>query len=799
MDPITLEALEYQGLKRLIAAKLRSPLGHLALEELAPSPDRGEVARRRRRATEALLSLRELRAPGPGAVEDPAEILAEIEPVGAVPEPARVSRLLAVIRAGLSWREEISSVRTRYPALWELAGAVPALRTILNDLAAKITPEGRVEDRASRQLAEIRGRIATLEGRLQRQLQQFLDRSEVREAIQDEFVTMRNGRFVIPVKVEARRGIPGIIHGSSSTGATVFVEPLEMVEANNEIVTLREEEAAEVQRILLEVGSRLRASLPELRSLCRILGEGDLVAACALLAEQDGCVAAADAEEIVLERARHPVLEEALRRREGEVVPLDVDLPGATRVLVLSGPNTGGKTVSMKTVGLLALMNQSGLLVPARSASLPVFAKILADVGDRQSITEDLSTFSARMVRVADMSGSLEPPALVLLDEVGGGTDPEEEGALAVAIVDHFRKAGAWVIATTHHGSLKAWAEMTEGVANASMEFDEEALEPTHRLIAGIAGRSGGLEMAERFGLPRPILEEARSRLGESHRLVDAYLARLRELDAARETELELAREERRHAESERAASNVRASGEEAALRERYERAIAAALESIGKRAEDLEKRLTDRAAALQLRSEARRETQRAREEAAAALGPPAPVHARPPVAPPAGYPPGPSPLTTGARVHVRSLRAEGLIQSVNDRRHTVELIVRGKRMTVAEEDCEPIAGAGAALPRVPESLPSGVTFEAGGAESVASEINLIGRTLDEARGMLEKFLDSALLAGHREVRIVHGHGTGRLRKAVGEILSGHALVEEHHPADPRFGGAAVTVAKLRD
>jgi DNA mismatch repair protein MutS2 len=606
---------------------------------------------------------------------------------------------------------------------------------------------------------------------------------------------------VIPVKVEARRGVAGIIHGASSTGATVFVEPLELVETNNELVTLREEEEAEGRRILLEMGARLRATLPELRSLSHVLGEADMVGACAIFAEQFGCGPAAEAKGITLEEARHPVLEAALQRRGGEIVPLDLEIPSEGRVLVLSGPNTGGKTVSMKTIGLLSLMSQCGILIPAKHAALPIFARILADVGDRQSIQENLSTFSARMLRVAEMSKTLKGPALVLLDEVGGGTDPEEEGALAVAIVDHFRRRGASVIATTHHGALKAYAEVTEGVSNASMEFDEEALAPTFRLIPGTAGRSGGLEMAERFGLPGEILEVARGRLSDAHRMADEYLGRLQSLVEERKRDAARARRERERAAVERGEALERAREEERDLRRRYEEAIAGAMEKIGQAATEIEKGLKDRAAALQLRSEARRAARRAREAVAGEVAPPDPRHlsGRDLDADSGGSPSSEAGLAPGARVQVHGLGAQGMVQKVNRKRGRVDLLVRGKRMTVSLADCELLEEPARSRPRILGPLPAGVSLETGRSEEVPSEINLIGRTVEEARSMMEKFLDNVILTGHREVRIVHGHGTGRLRKAVAAFLGEHPMVAEHRPADPRFGGTGATVVILKD
>lgn len=803
MDPITLSSLEFGGLKGLLSPRLRSPLGAKALASLSPTSDPAEVAVRRARASEALAYLTEFHAPSAGEVEDPEETLIELEPEGAILDPVKIARLTKVIRAGVSFRDEIGAVRTRFPRLWDVASSIPALRPLLGDLATRISPEGKVEDRASPDLERIRSHIASLEGRLQRMLRSFLDRQAVRDAMQDAFVTVRSGRFVVPVRVEARKEIGGIIHGASSTGATVFVEPMEMVEPNNELVTLRDEEEAEMRRILLALSGRLRSHLPDLRSLARAIGEADLMAACALFARDFKASAAEDAASIVLRGARHPVLQSALESRGGTIVPLDVEIPSSGQVLVLSGPNTGGKTAALKTIGLLALMNQSGILVPAGSASFPIFAQVLADVGDRQSITDNLSTFSARMLRIAEMSRALESPALVLLDEVGGGTDPEEGGALAVAVVDHFRRRGACIIATTHHSALKAYAEITGGAANASMEFDETALAPTYRLIAGIAGRSGGLEMAGRVGLPEEIVDSARSRLSEAHRVVDRYLTQLQELVEARRKEEERARGEREALEAEREQARERAREEEVDLRRRYETAAGEALAKIGAAAEEIVKSVKDRAAALQLRSEARKAAREAEERMRPAVAPPKPSHLKlEDLAALSARSGGAfAEFTPGSIVRVRGLGASGKIETIDARRGMAVVLIRGKRMTVTLNDCEllqaaPSAGATA---RVPPVLPQGVSLSAAGKESAPAEINLIGKTVEEATGLLDKFLDDAVLAGHREIRIVHGHGTGRLRSGIAAYLSGHPLVQSHHAADARSGGTGATMAVLRE
>ena len=801
MDPITLAALEYEELKRLLAPRLKSPLGHRALAALAPSSDRGEVAVLRARAREGLAYLHEFRAPSPGEVEDPAETLVEAEPEGAILDPVKIARLTAVIRAGVAFRDEISVVRTRYPRLWDVAGSIPNLKPLLGDLASKVNPEGKVEDRASPDLERIRGRIASLEGRLQRMLRSFLDREAVKGAMQDAFVTIRSGRFVIPVRVEARKEVAGIIHGASSTGATVFVEPMEMVEANNELVTLRDEEETEIRRILLALTARLRSHLPELRALSRVLGEADLLGACALFARDFGCEPAEDSESVVLHGARHPTLQSALESRAGRIVPLDVEIPSGGQVLILSGPNTGGKTAALKTIGLLALMNQSGILLPVSRAALPVFAQVLADVGDRQSITENLSTFSARMLRVAEMSRALRSPALVLLDEVGAGTDPEEGGALAVTIVDHFRRRGASVIATTHHAALKIYAEVTEGATNASMEFDEEALAPTFRLISGIAGRSGGLEMAGRVGLPEEILAEARSRLSDAHRLVDQYLQRLQSLVEARKVEEARARSEREALESERTEARQRAREEEIALRARYEEAVSEALRRIGSAGEEIVKGVRERSAALQLKSEARKAAREAEEKVRPLVQPPAAKHLKPGDLA-AASPEGSglfADLPPGSIVRVRGLGTTGTIESVDAKRGTASIVMRGKKLTVTLADCDLVQRPEPSAARTPPVIPRGVSLSAGAKESLPAEINLIGRTVEEATGLLDKFLDDALLAGHREIRIIHGHGTGRLRSAIASFLSEHPLIASHHLADARSGGAGATIAVLRE
>jgi DNA mismatch repair protein MutS2 len=500
---------------------------------------------------------------------------------------------------------------------------------------------------------------------------------------------------------------------------------------------------------------------------------------------------------LLLVDARHPVLEAGLRAKGASPVPLTLEMPARGGVLVLSGPNAGGKTVALKTIGLLALMNQAGLPVPAREASLPVFRQVMADIGDHQSILESLSTFSARMVRVAQMSRDLIPPALVLVDEVGAGTDPEEAGALAVSIVDHFRRRGASVVATTHHEALKTYAGLAEGAVNAAMEIDEETMRPTYRLTSGMAGRSGGVDLAERVGLPPEVVAEARSRLSAGHREGLEYAAKLKELAATRQrAEDDLLRrgeelEQRRRTLEETLAATIESA------RERWSVAIETAIRQIDEQRERFIAGIKDRAVELQVRSEARRQTRSLREQLEQVIAPLAPQPT------PSATAPDPAAIRPGMRVRLSGMegaRDSATVESV-DAKGRAEVLVRGKRMTVPVRNLTPISQmepASASPGRLAWTLPPGVKYQRGDKDNAPFEINFIGARVEEALERLDKFLDDAYLAGHTEVRIVHGHGTGRLRAAVRRMLADHPHVESFAAAEERSGGTGATVAVLR-
>jgi DNA mismatch repair protein MutS2 len=634
-------------------------------------------------------------------------------------------------------------------------------------------------------------------------MESFLRGKDAERLLQDKLVTTRNDRYVLLLKAEHRGSLPGIIHGSSGSGATLFVEPMPAVDLNNDIVSLGEEERREVIRVLRDLTARVARRGDAIADAMAVMGELDALQAMAQVAREMKAVEPAIAErslDLELRDARHPLLMSAISERLGiprrarrEPVPVTVRVGFGTPVLVISGPNTGGKTVALKTVGLLALMAQSGLHVPAAEGSvLPVFRRVYADIGDDQSIAADLSTFSAHLRAIVEMTRDLEAPTLVLLDEIGGGTDPTEGGALGVAVVDHFRQRGAMVVATTHHGLLKSYAQSTAGVAAASFGYDPASYEPTYRLALGVPGRSLALEMAERLGLPAPVVHDARARLENKEAQAEALLKKLEDGRLALERDTARLAEEREAL----AAARARAEADERAfaaqkrqalesfrrdLAQRGERAARQAADAIREAVQRLEaERASTRKAAnvaAKARTEAIGAIRAAQEEATADLDLPREADA------PA------LPLAVGARVRLRSLGVTGeVLQLAGDH---AEVAVRGKRLKVppAELIALPAAAAPGAVvaSAAPVSAPS------------ASEINVVGLRVDEALPRVDKALDTAALADRQQLRVVHGHGEGKLRRAVAEMLDGHPHVASFRPGGAGEGGAGVTVVELRE
>jgi len=794
----TFRALEFNRIRTLLLQQGGSPEGRRRLAAIEPLTDPAAVVEALARTGEGVSLLRTLGRQPFHDLPDPAESLAAARLQGAHLEPRALLDVASFIEGGLEITRRVGGAEG-VPRLSRLASGARDAGDVAAAIRRAVRPTGEVADEASPKLAETRRALARLKARLTSVMEAFLHSPETERMLQDRIITTRNDRYVLLLKAEHRAQLPGIIHGGSGSGASLFVEPLPAVELNNDIVSLQEEERREIVRILRELTSRVGDRLADLLSLVAILGELDAVQAMAQLALDMDAHAPQVVGEPRLEiiSARHPLLMPRLAerlsiQRSREPVPVSLRAGGDARVLVISGPNTGGKTVALKTVGLLALMAQCGLHVPAAPGSvLPVFRRIYADIGDEQSIAENLSTFSAHLAAIVEMTRGLELPALVLLDEAGAGTDPTEGGALGIGIVEHFRRRGAMVLATTHHGLMKAYAQSTEGVACASFGYDPATYEPTFRLHLGTPGRSLAFEMAERLGLPAEVVADARARRDAKEEQAEQLLARLEAERAALEAERALV--EGRRAEAEGAKARAEAQERELLakkrrevelfareLRRRGEEAERKAAEAIRQAVESLAR--TPRAAP-RLRAEAAKAIRSARDEV---LKDPDLALPEEPEAPPAA-------LAVGVRVRVKTLGLAGEILALHGAEEA-EVAVAGKRLRVPRD-------ALVALPGTPRPTGGAAVrlVDAPAKRGVPSEINLVGLTVEEAIPRVDKLLDDAALSDRKEIRVIHGFGTGKLRKAVAQLLEGHPHVASWRIGHANEGGGGATVVELKD
>lgn len=819
MNDGTLQALEFDRIVTAVRSLALTPLGATALDRLAPATDAGGVAAALAATSEGLAYI-DANAPfGLDAPADLEQTVAALAVEGRVVEPLQLvglARFLASMDAVCAAFG--AAAGGPYPTLEAVIGAVQSFEREVQAIRAAINPEGEVLDDASPKLRTLRERLRRQRNRLRGTLESYLRGRDTAKYLQERVVTERGGRFVLVVRSEHRAAIPGIVHGSSGSGASLFLEPLSTVEINNDIVALEELESEEIHRILLGLANTVRKRALDLRRTLAAAEELDVIQARASFSRLvDGVepAIAADAR-IELPEARHPLLIAAVRARAGGdnpadgkdparngPVPVDLHIAPPVGALIVTGPNTGGKTVALKTVGLLVLMAQAGLHVPAgRGASLPVFQAVFADIGDEQSIADSLSTFSGHITNIVAMESRLVLPALVLLDEVGAGTDPVEGGALGAAIIDHFRRRGALVAATTHDDMLKSYASTTGGVACAGFGFDPETYAPTYRLTYGSPGRSLALEIAARLGVPPSIVDDARGRRSAREAQLAEHLARVERDMAqvnAQRTELEAGR---RQLEDESAAlERARQAFEEKekAARQRLRTGVDAEIKAARSVVEEIVKDLRARAGALvkpagdrggdrpgkrvttgatgELKRAAIDALERIRDQSIAA--PPEPPVPSLPAAPPAA----------GSRVRVESLGLEGTLVAIHG--EDAEIEARGKRLHVP-----------AAHLRVVEATPAaggGVTVAVAADTDAPQELNVIGCRVDDALSRVEKYVDQALLGGLGQLRVIHGHGTGQLRRAIAGFLDEHPLVAKFQAAAPEHGGRGVTIIELKD
>ena len=795
------EALEFDVVLQLVAALTRTPPGRGLLLQARPAHDEPSVRRLLEETSEAWsFRLREGRLPLAG-VGEIAPLLSLLRESGGAALPEEFRPVLAVARAAEAVHRALADADT--PHLTARRKAIPRFEALLKEARRLFDADGTLKDDASHELSRLRARLKRRRTEISRKLEKMLDAR--RDALGDAVVVLRNDRYCLPVLASARARVPGIVHDRSGSGQTVFVEPMETIEANNELALTAAEERREAERILRRFGGDVLAAAGSLEEAVRLLGELDALEAKVSFGEiTEGRVPELSCDgSWSLAGARHPLLDARLAplrravlgedRAAREAVPLTLELSPRKRLLVVSGPNAGGKTVVLKTAGLFSLLAQSGFPLPvAAGTRLPVFASIHAEIGDAQAILADKSTFSSSMETLAEILAGAGPGALALIDEIGAATDPEEGSALAVAFLEEYLARGGKAIVTTHLSAVKAFAGGRADTVSSAMEFDEATGRPSYRLHPGLSGRSRALSVAGEQGIPESVLERAREILGEAWKRrqaaeteAEAALTRLRssEESLARDREavrslLERAAREREGLARERARllregleGFDRARGE---LTRRVESELAALRREPGRRAQASAGRIL---AEAERAAPAEETLVEAREEARARA----------------------SGLLPGDRARVRGLQTAGTLYAFEGEFAWLE--VGGKRLRVPRAGLEPVGPSENTdrlrAPLTPAPLPAGEGIGSADLSSLTPEVNVIGQRLDDAIGEVEKALDSALLSGAGRLRVVHGHGTGRLRNGLREHLRRHRAVSRVRSADEREGGNGATIVEL--
>ncbi len=819
----SLDTLEYNKLLELVSRHAQTPMGVERFARLRPTEGRRELDNALAAVTETIdLSEKQVNWSFSG-LDDPSDAVAILKIQNAALEPVVMLDLARVCTQALFVRAAIQPEKENALILWQTVEQIPpSLLAVTEQISKKLLPGGEINDDASPELAKLRREINAQKARLTKSLESAMRAAGT--AIQDEIVTVRNDRFVIPVKTDFRGKVAGVAHGFSSSGSTVFVEPLAAIEANNELQNLKGKEEREVARILFALTEQLREQLPAVETAVQAVAELDFIKAKVEFARKFTAVVPeiTDDNTLDLVDARHPLLEENLRsaapkaetrpvgsvpltttneqRSTNEIVPSSFTLTKRNAVMIISGANAGGKTVVLKTAGLLSLMAISGLPVPATEAKIPFYKSVLADIGDHQSLSANLSTFSSHMSNIAGMIGQCQPPSLVLLDEAGTGTDPEEGSALGVAIVDHFRQKGAQVIASTHYRGLKMYAANDESVINASVEFDEKTLQPTYKLLIGLAGASSGIEIARRFGIDQNVIDNARENLDISAQEAENYLKKL-QTETKIATDLRLALEEEREAVALKYGSlEVDAVKKEKARQKEFEGDLAQAIDEFDRQSKAFMQTLTDKALKNKLDKE--RLSRKAELNRA--------------VAGKVGKKSEPGAIATGIRNSppyeggVAAASADGVVLSVGSKVITsfgkigtveridgdvVQVLVGSIHLREKLTDLQ-LADASVAEARTTVRA-SSPARDIDGRDTTA-ELNLIGHTTADAEYEIDRFLDEAYMSSLPRVRIIHGFGTGALKNYVHHVLKGHPHVEKFAFATSEQGGHGATIAELR-
>jgi len=806
-------ALEWEPLLALVSGFAASPVGRQAILDLKPSTDEAWIALQHQLTGELRLLLEEQTSIPTGGLFDPTQHAAKAQIPGAALEANELQAIARLANDVASWQSLLQSPPARLVGklfgLSQLSSSLTgSLRPLAESIERTIQPDGSLADNASPELARIRRDQERQQRVIEESLRAALRKLASEGSTQEDLITIRGDRFVIPVRSELKRRVSGVVHGVSSSGQTVYVEPLETIEQNNELVRLIEEEQAEIHRIFVALTRQVGGYAQTLVEGARVLALVDSLQARARFARDYNCVAPAIAPDLLhLEAARHPLLERHLRLSGGHVVPLTLELTTAERQLIISGPNTGGKTVTLKTTALLAMMAQAGLPVPATAASFPVFTAFLADIGDAQSIEAELSTFSAHITNLDRLSRLAGAQSLVLLDELGSSTDPEEGAALAVAIASHFLAAGAWTLISTHHTSLKVYAANTDGVLNAAAGVDEITLAPNYHLHLGVPGASAGIQTAERLGLNAAIIAAARQRLGSQQVDIARFLDKLHSDLTQLEEDRKAARAEQYALNQERARLAREGDVELRNRTRELEAKLASLLKDFEFQMRETVRAIEDRAGQQKLSKEAERRILRLRREFQESFNQTIVAHRT-------GADVGDSNaqphilkhIAVGDQVRIKSMNKIAVVQREVEK-DVFEVALGPIKMRVRRDECSapsPV-GAESASEKRPDLLAAArkqknvhVTVTSANTDALRMEINLIGRTVDEATEELEQYLDRAFLAGLERVRVIHGHGAGILRRGVREFLKSHPHVATITEAPQNEGGQGATLVELR-
>ncbi|WP_434133032.1 endonuclease MutS2 [Sporomusa sphaeroides] len=788
MEVSVFTTLEFNKIRDMLAERTGSVMGRELAESILPVNDAGEVEIRLAETAEARTVMNQVSAVPLGGIRD---VRAGIKraALGAILEPHELLAVASTLYAARRMKNFLAELPVEIPLLAAMAGQITLLRNIETTIEATVTEQGTIRDDASGELLKIRREIRQSQSRVKERLDSILRSGEYQKYFQDALVTMRGDRYVIPIKQEFRNNFPGIVHDQSSSGATLFIEPMAIVNLNNDIKQLMSAEKNEIERILTVVTGQIANVADVIEDNLALLARLDFIFAKAKLSIDMRAVQPVINEQghVNLIQARHPLI------APENVVPIDVRLGRHFTTLLITGPNTGGKTVTLKTVGLFALMTQSGLFIPAAADSeMPVIGNIFADIGDEQSIEQSLSTFSGHMTNLVGILKKVAANDLVLIDEIGAGTDPSEGAALAMAILEHMHTIGAKTIATTHYSELKTFAYTRHGIENASVEFDIQTLRPTYRLLIGIPGSSNAFAISQRLGLSESIIGRAKELINKEHADFETVLQALEEqkksytlkLDEVNQMKQELTQAKAKALETER----LLAEKKSVTLAKAQEEA-AAVVRQARRSAEEIISELK-----AQFSEHSGRERQSAIETARRKLKSMSNEVNTLDLDEDEESEVSADMLHPGMNVYITTLKQKGEVLAVSMADVTVQL--GALKLTVPLTSCRLLAEESPhkTKPKAANACKPAVMTRVA---TAARQIDLRGMTIEEAETTLDKYLDEAVLAGLHEVLIIHGKGTGALRKGVRSYLENHSHIVQIRIAELNEGGTGATVARL--